>query len=425
MSTTPTVRIHHAGDRSVDGIMRLIEIASGEAPLDIALAQVCQEIAAITEVDVVSVYVREGDDQLTMLGNHGFPAAAVGAVRLRVGEGLTGLCAECLRPVSVAVAEHETEFKLVPGLGEERFPTYAALPLIAGGRALGVMVLQRRGRIGFPDAEVALAAALAAPVTMGIERRLGRPDHTRTARLDGVVRVAGAATGRVAVLPTLASLVDRGPIDVMAAFDRLPAELDRVVKRVRKSGDVEAVRAVDDVALMICDGRLRERLAAAPANAAGLYAVARDYARAAFKVAAARGGAADATGRAADVEDLLVILWAMAADEKLFPPGAIWVSDRLGALVALVAGARDAGALIVEQTPTAAAVAIARAEGLALLGEVRSLHAWARPGDRCAVDAPAVAVDPAADGSAPATGIVRINPPVFAIEEARRRRNDG
>ncbi|HVK73685.1 MAG TPA: GAF domain-containing protein [Kofleriaceae bacterium] len=420
MSTSPAaVRIHHAGDRSVDGILRLIEIASGDAPLDVALREICEEIAAITGADVVSVYVREGDDALTMLGNHGFPAEAIGSVRLRVGEGLTGLCAECLRPVSVAVAAHEAGFKLVPGLGEERFPAYVGVPLIAGGRALGVLVLQRRERVVFSDAEVALATALGAPVTLGLERRLGRADQTRTARLDGVALVPGAAMGRVAVLPTLASLVDRGALDVIAALDRLPEELDRTIRRVRKSGDAEAIRAVDDVVLMISDGRLRERLAATPPTAPGLYAVARDYARAPFRVAAAQGATAVATARAGEIEDLLVVLYALANDDRLFPPGALWMSDRLGALVALVAGARDAGALVVEEEPLPAAVAIARAEGLPVVGAVRGLHAWARPGDRCAVHAP-----PRTEDGVLATATVRINPPVLAIEDARRRRAD-
>ena len=103
--------------------------------------------AAIAGADVVSAYVREpddGGDRLVMRGNHGFPAGTIGAVRLGFGEGLTGLCAECLRPVSVAVGSADSHFKLVPGLGEERFPAYLGVPLTTSGRALGVLVLQRR-----------------------------------------------------------------------------------------------------------------------------------------------------------------------------------------------------------------------------------------------------------------------------------------
>ncbi|MBK9035255.1 MAG: hypothetical protein IPL61_29040 [Myxococcales bacterium] len=127
--------------------------------------------------------------------------------------------------------------------------------------------------------------------------------------------------------------------------------------------------------------------------------MARDYARAPFKVAAAHGHA-PAFDRAAEVEDLLVLLGVMASDAAALPPGGIWIGERVGGLVALVACARAAGAIVVEGAATPAAAAIARADDLAVAAEVRGLHAWVRPGDRCTVDADA-------DGAA----VVRVNPP--------------
>jgi hypothetical protein len=145
----------------------------------------------------------------------------------------------------------------------------------------------------------------------------------------------------------------------------------------------------------------------------GLYAVAREYARAPFRVAAMTGGADTAsTERAEEIEDLLAVAWTLAADQPLFPHGAIWVGERVGGLVALLAAARDAGALISAGAPTSAALAISRVEGRPLLAGVRGLHAWIRPGDRCAVDAPA----------STGHGTLWVNPPASAIERARARR---
>src|SRR5690349_5706944 len=211
------VHIHHAGDARVDGVLRLIEIAGEDTPLAPRLSAMCDEIATMTGVDIVSVYVREhdeaGNDVLVMRGNHGFPTTAIGTVRLAVGEGLTGLCAACLRPVSVAVAAHEHGFKLVPGLGEGRFPAYVGVPLLGSGRAIGVLVLQRAAAIAFSAAEVALATALGAPVTLALERRGDDEPAPRSARLEGEVVVEGAAVARASILPTLASLEARRPID--------------------------------------------------------------------------------------------------------------------------------------------------------------------------------------------------------------------
>lgn len=417
------VQIHHAGDARVDGILRLIEIAGEDAPLAPRLSAMCDEIATMTGVDVVSVYVREAgnglagmDDALVMRGNHGFPPSAIGTVRLAVGEGLTGLCAACLRPVSVAVAAHEHGFKLVPGLGEERFPAYVGVPLLGGGRAIGVLVLQRTEARAFSAAEVALATALGAPVTLALERRGEHEPAPRSARLDGEVVAVGASVARASILPTLASLEARKPIDIMRGLDALPAELDRAIKRIRKSGDVAAIRAVAELELLWLDARLRERLAAAPATVTGLYAVAREYARAPFRVAAMTGGGSGegaSTERAEEIEDLLAMAWTLAAEQPLFPHGSVWVGDRVGGLVSLLAAARDAGALVSAGAPTAAALAINRVEERPMLANVRGLHAWIRPGDRCAVDAT----------TAGGHGTLWVNPPASAIERARARRS--
>ncbi|HMG54373.1 MAG TPA: hypothetical protein VK601_12845, partial [Kofleriaceae bacterium] len=74
MSLPPpsVVHVHHRGDRGVDGILRLIELASHDGPIEATLCAMCDEVAAIADVDVVSVYVREAE-RLVMRGNHGFP----------------------------------------------------------------------------------------------------------------------------------------------------------------------------------------------------------------------------------------------------------------------------------------------------------------------------------------------------------------
>src|SRR5439155_1688825 len=135
------IQVHHRGDRGVDGILRMIELASHDGPIEKVLAAMCDELATIAGVEVASIYVRE-DDALVMRGNHGFSAAAIGT-RLQVGEGITGLVAECMRPVSAAHAATEAAYKPVPGLGEEQFPVFAGIPLISGGAVIGVLVLQR------------------------------------------------------------------------------------------------------------------------------------------------------------------------------------------------------------------------------------------------------------------------------------------
>jgi phosphotransferase system enzyme I (PtsP) len=404
------IQIHHRGDRGVDGILRLIELAGHDGGIETMLTAMCVEIAAIAGVDVASVYVVE-DDRLVMRGNHGFPAAAIGQTSLAIGEGITGLVAECMRPISAAHAAAETAYKHVPGLGEERYPVFVGVPLIGGGAAIGVLVLQRR-QDPFVIDEVTLATALGAPVTLAIERR--RATALRSARLSGSPQVAGAVLGRAAVIPTTTALDgdDKSPgakIDLERAFARLRDDLGRAMKRLADASHSESTMdpatgaALDRFALSLCDARLRERLAAAGDTPRGLRAVARDYAKAPYRLGT--GGAAEPRhDTVAELEQLCVLL----CEPPQLRPGAVWIGDRISPTIAIIAVARGASALVASDAVTPAAIAVARAGKLPAVADVAGLFGWVRPGDLLAVDG--------------TTGDVLVHPAPEEIERMRRAR---
>jgi len=386
----PLIRVHHRGDRGVDGILRLIELAAHDGPLEVMLTAMCDELAAIAGVDIASVYVCE-DDRLVMRGNHGFSPDAIGAVALAVGEGITGLVAECMRPVSAAHAAAETSYKPVPGLGEERFPVFAGIPLISGGAVIGVLVLQRRAR-PFAADEVTLATALGAPVTLAIERR--RAAAVRSARLTGLAHVGGAVLGRASVVPTTTALASV-PAELDRAFGRLRDDLARAIKRLGESNVPAVGAALDRFALALCDARLREQLDGAPS----LRAVAKAYARAPYRL----GTVGDAAQTGAEIEELCVLI-----GERSLKPGAVWIADRIGAVVAIAAVARGASALVAGDAITPAAIAIAREARIPVVSDVAGLFSWARPNDLLGVDGD--------------TGHVLVHPAPTDIERMRAAR---
>jgi phosphotransferase system enzyme I (PtsP) len=409
---TAAIHVHHRGERGVDGILRLIELAGHDGAAEAVLTAMCVEIAAIAEVDVASVYVREGgddDDVLVMRGNHGFPADAVGTVVLRVGEGITGLVAEVMRPVSAAHAPSQAAYKHVPGLGEERFPTFAGVPLIGGGRVVGVLVLQRRKSRAFTPAEVALATALAAPVMLALERR--RAQAVRSARLVGTPVVGGLVLGRAGAVPTSTAL-SAAPGDLTRAALRLRDAVERACRRLARAADPVVGAALDRMTLALLDQRLRERLAEAAARPAGLREVARDYARAPYRTGEPAADADElAHARAAEIEELCVLLGLASDTASPLRPGGIWIGDRIGTCVALAAVGRGAAALVAAGSDvTPAATAIARAARLPLVADAHGVFGWARPGDLIAVDAD--------------HGEVLVNPAPADIERVRRRRHD-
>lgn len=390
----PIIQVHHRGDRGVDGILRLIELAAHDGPVETMLSAMCDELATITGAEIASIYVREGD-RLVMRGNHGFASSAIGTT-LVVGEGITGLVAECMRPVSAEHAAAEAAYKPVPGLGEERFPVFVGVPLIGAGAVIGVLVLQRRVT-AFAADEVTLATALGAPVTLAIERRLS--SAARSARLSGLAHVPGAVLGRAGVVPTTTAL-GAPPVELERAFGRLREDLGRAMKKLADSPVPAVGAALDRFALLLCDARLRERLLAATGQPDGLRSVAKEYARAPFKL----GTVLESADHVADVEELCVLL----GDPRSLRPGSIWIADRINAFVAIAAVARGASALVASDAVAPAAIAVARAAGLPVVSDVPGLFGWARPGDLLAVDGE--------------TGAVLVHPAPTDIEKLRRAR---
>src|SRR6185369_782476 len=221
----------------------------------------------------------------TMRGNVGFPAEAVGRVRLRRGEGIIGFVAERLRPVSVAMAPDDEHFKYIPGLGEERFPALLAVPVLRGGGAAGVLVLQRPVACTFTGEEVVLATALAAVISHALERAEERErEQTRraargVARLGGTALSAGAAMGRAEILPTLAALAraaapatppaqapDAARVRMDTVIARLRADLERAAQKIAPG----AAHEIASLTLILDDERFCSRLAEAAASPAPL-----------------------------------------------------------------------------------------------------------------------------------------------------------
>lgn len=426
------VQIHDRGDRQIGGILRLIEEAGKPSPLGEVLDTMCREVAAISHADVVSVYVRDEVDGVpffVMRGNVGFPRDAIGRVKLRQGEGITGFAAECLRPVSADMAAHDTHYKHVPDLGEELFPAFLAVPLVNGGIANGVLVLQRRESLAFSDAEVALATALATTFGVALERAKLRSDERnaespasgRSARLTGTALVGGDALGRLTVMPTFEGLPSSP-----TASDQTKAEVDRAIGGVMRTitkayrklePDIpeEPRRELSSLMLILDDERLRDLIRSECAGhgiVRGLRNVAREYAAAPYRTGNSDGvDSTWATRRAREVEDLCLLIAASATGQSLPTTGsALMVADHLGAFTVLGMCVQRANAIAVGGHVEAdeLGLVIARAAQIPVVADVAGLFAWARPDDTILIDGD--------------KGVVRVNPSVNVIAKYRHDR---
>src|ERR1700679_2899929 len=152
-----TARIHARGEVRLDLVIDFVQFVAKPMPLSLLLDEAPRRIARIVGADVASLYLMEGDgDELVLRGNVGFPQGARGVIRLAVGEGITGMAVECMRPISVIQASEHERYRAFPELDEDRYPVFLAVPVLGHQRALGALVVQRAGDLAFGASDVDL-----------------------------------------------------------------------------------------------------------------------------------------------------------------------------------------------------------------------------------------------------------------------------
>ncbi len=116
------------------------ESASVETLLDKAVEMVAQRAQSA----VCSIYLYNPQTQeLTLRATRGLNPQSVGRVRMKIGQGLTGLALQEMRTVCEADASRSPNYRFFPGIFEERYNAFLAVPIARGISKMGVLVVQR------------------------------------------------------------------------------------------------------------------------------------------------------------------------------------------------------------------------------------------------------------------------------------------
>lgn len=134
-------------------------------------------ISKAMKVSVASIYlVRQGDD-LELSATEGLKKSAVHKTRLKPGEGLVGHVALTARPLNLADAPRHPLFSYRPETGEDPYRSFLAVPILRGGRGLGVLVVQSENARSFNEEEVEdllTVAMVIGEIIVGDERLGGK-----------------------------------------------------------------------------------------------------------------------------------------------------------------------------------------------------------------------------------------------------------
>lgn len=144
---------------------------AGASPAQQRLDTVVRIIAQSMVAEVCSIYLRRASGELELFATQGLKPDAVHNTRLRPGEGLVGEVARSAGPISLSDAPSHPSFSYRPETGEDPYHAFLGAPLLRGGRAIGVLVVQNRSERRYDEDEVediqTIAMVLAETVASG------------------------------------------------------------------------------------------------------------------------------------------------------------------------------------------------------------------------------------------------------------------
>ncbi|WP_020180972.1 phosphoenolpyruvate--protein phosphotransferase [Methylopila sp. M107] len=135
-------------------LRRLREVMAEPVTAQERLDRIVVLIAANMVAEVCSVYVLRVDGDLELYATEGLNREAVHRTTMHKGEGLVGLVADEAEPVNLSDAQAHPAFAYKPETGEEIYHSFLGVPILRSGNTLGVLVVQNKSHRTYSDEEI-------------------------------------------------------------------------------------------------------------------------------------------------------------------------------------------------------------------------------------------------------------------------------
>jgi len=232
-------------------LKRIRDLMAGDASGQERLNQVVKIIAADLVAEVCSIYIMRAGEVLELFATQGLKQEAVHKTRLAVGEGLVGEIAAHARPLALADAQSHPNFAYRPETGEEIYHSLAGVPLLRGGRVLGVLVVQNRTFRDYDEEEIetlqtiamVLSELVAGSDLVTPEDTLGTDAALAPARLDGLRINEGIAVGRAVLHQprvTIRQMVADNPVHEIKRLNEALASMHSAIDDMLAAKDFAA-----------------------------------------------------------------------------------------------------------------------------------------------------------------------------------------
>ncbi len=244
-------------------LTHLHEVMAARTHAQHKLDRVVKIIAQSLDSEVCSIYLLR-DGALELYATEGLNPDAVHVTRLGVGQGLTGTIAKNVETLNLAEAKAHPEFLYRPETGEEKFHSFAGVPIIYRERAVGVLCVQHVDPRRYEDVEIEALQTTAMVMSELIAhnelvdeedaRGLGEA-HSGPQIIGGLTLAKGLGAGqavfhkpRVTITQVVAEDIEAERQRVYRAFDRMREQIDAMASQVEfgataKGGEHEEVLA--------------------------------------------------------------------------------------------------------------------------------------------------------------------------------------
>ncbi|MBB3878185.1 phosphoenolpyruvate--protein phosphotransferase [Sphingomonas pseudosanguinis] len=388
-------------------LVRLHDVMASRAPAQAKLNQVVQIIGESIGSEVCSIYLlREG--VLELFATRGLAEEAVHVTKLALGEGLVGTIAEDVEVLNLDEAASHPDFAYKPETGEDRFHSFAGVPIIRRERAVGVLAVQHAEPRKYADVEIEALQTVAmvlselianAGLIDAASAAGARPQMTATVRLAGQKLVDGMGSGfavfhqpRIVIEHTVAEDIDAERRRVYAAFDKMREQIDRMAREAEFGVAGEHVEVIETYKMFAYDeGWARRINEAIDSGLTAEAAIERVQQRTRQRMRQIDDPLL--ADRMHDLEDLSnrllrIVSGQMGTAAQLgLRQDTILIARNLGPAELLEYDRRRLKGVILEEgSLTAHVIIVARAMGVPVLGRVRDVRRQIADGDQLLLD---------------------------------------
>ncbi|UIP06649.1 phosphoenolpyruvate--protein phosphotransferase [Erythrobacter sp. SDW2] len=370
------------------------------------LDAVVEIIGEALDSEVCSIYLlREG--MLELFATRGLNKEAVHVTRMALGEGLTGTLVANNETLNLAEARAHPDFQYRPETGEDKFHSFAGVPIVYRERAVGALNVQHVEQRRYEDVEIEALQTTAMVLSELIgnaglidEESVGATEaQTGQVQVEGLTLVGGIAAGyavfhqpRVTIDQVVAEDIEMERQRVYRAFDKMRDQIEGLSQQAEfgKGGEHEEV--LETYKMFAYDEGWSRRInEAIDSGLTAEAAIERVQQRTRMRMREIDDPLL--ADRMHDLEDLANRLLRIvsgqlgtAASQGL-RRDTILIAKNLGPAELLEYDKRRLkGVLLEEGSLTSHVVIVARAMGVPVLGRVRGLRGIVREGDEILLD---------------------------------------